>query len=124
MDTHIEATHYAILIGINDYPDRALQSCVRDVQEVQVLLQNTLEDLVKIWLLTADTHDQKPAIRPTKDNVITALEEVVSLAAPGSYVYIHFSGHGSRATFQVENSYEDVALVLVGDKKSDLVSYY
>lgn len=33
---------------------------------------------------------------PTYDNVMAALEQVRTDAEPGDFVYIHFSGHGSR----------------------------
>lgn len=33
-----QPTHHAILVGINAYPDRPLNDCVRDVQQIKSLL--------------------------------------------------------------------------------------
>ena len=39
---HIVPSHYAILIGINAYPDKPLKSCVRDVQKIKECLESKL----------------------------------------------------------------------------------
>ena len=122
-------THYAILIGIDAYRDRSLTSCVQDVQEIKNYLEEVLNS-VYIQMFTAiENTDLKscnpakgPVLWPTYDNVTSAFREITSLAKAGDFVYIHYSGHGTRTEPCSEFSNEsagDLALVLLDEGKEN-----
>ena len=123
-------THYAILIGIDAYPNRPLTSCVQDVQEINNCLEEVLNS-VHIQLLTAPKSTQLnpynlvegSVLWPTHNNVISAFRKTTSLAKSGDFVYIHYSGHGTRyeSCAEFRNEFTgDLALVLLdGEKGND-----
>ncbi|KAI9764584.1 MAG: hypothetical protein M1840_008313 [Geoglossum simile] len=133
MDSHHTIKHYAILIGIDDYPHKPLKSCVRDVQDIRVYLERVLQDSIKIQMITASKSDLKPPdtgkdpiVWPTYDNVVSALKTVTSLARSGDFVYIHYSGHGTRKPPSGEfsnRSTGDLALVLLHGGEENQVKY-
>ncbi|CAF9941264.1 MAG: hypothetical protein HETSPECPRED_003035 [Heterodermia speciosa] len=122
-DQHTIPTHYAILIGINAYPSSPLESCVRDVQKIKECLESKLPR-VDIRTLTAsggDTPLEHPESWPTCHNITSALELVTSRAQPGDFIYIHYSGHGTRLDpcYELSNqSTGDLALVLLDEDSS------
>lgn len=126
-------THYAILIGIDDYPDSPLKGCVRDVQELKEQLESTLHNAIRIQMITAARTDGEPSelaaapsLWPTYDNVVQAFEQSTSLARAGDFVYIHFSGHGTRKPPSGEFSNTptgDVALALLTGGEQTQVTY-
>jgi hypothetical protein len=123
-------THYAILIGIDDYPDKPLEGCVRDAQDTKAYLESTLHDSVEVQMIVTSQSGPQSSntiegrvLWPTFDNVTAAFKRVTSLAKPRNFVYIHYSGHGTQkppsGTFSNEST-GDLALVLLGgeqDKK-------
>ena len=125
-------THYAILIGIDDYPDKPLRSAVIDVEDNKKFLESLMKASVKIQTLTASQTDRtssdpvKEKLWPTYDNVISTFKTVTSLARPGDFVYIHYSGHGTRKPPWGEfsdNSTGDLALVLLDGGKENHLKY-
>ncbi|KAK3936716.1 hypothetical protein QBC46DRAFT_461338 [Diplogelasinospora grovesii] len=92
-------TRYAILIGINAYPEKPLKGCVRDVQNIKTYLEG-VSSSIRIQIFTAAESDSlgtgDHTLRPTYCNVTRAFEETTKSANPGDLVYIHFSGHGVR----------------------------
>jgi hypothetical protein len=125
---HAAARYYAILIGIDAYPTGPLRSCVQDVQIIKECLKDNLSS-VEIQTLTASTSPDPETVTPLEDpehlptyhNVTSTLKRITSQAEPGDYVYIHFSGHGTRETpcFNFSNpSNGDLALVLLGKDQS------
>lgn len=44
-------TYYAILIGIDGYPDKLLEGCVRDAQDAKAYLESTLHDSVDVQMI-------------------------------------------------------------------------
>ncbi|KAK3391099.1 caspase domain-containing protein [Podospora didyma] len=126
-------SRYAILIGINAYPDRPLAGCVRDVKAVKEYLKrvsnNNNDTHIELFIAanqnspsigTTDTSSDDPSRRPTYRNITNALENVTTAAKPGDLVYIHFSGHGTRCEPYAEFSSQstgDLALVLLADEK-------
>jgi hypothetical protein len=132
-DQHTVVTHYAILIGINAYPDGPLKSCVRDVQDINNYLEG-VSNSVHIQMFTAtESPDPKacspvedPVLWPTYDNVSSAFEKITSLAKAGDFVYIHYSGHGTREKPSSEFSNKftgDLALVLLNGEKGNCTRY-
>lgn len=130
-----KVTHYAILIGINDYPLPPLKACVRDVQEIKKYLEEKLKDSVRIRMITTSPNNKSSPHHvinsdewPTYANVKSAFKEVDSIAKPGDYVYIHYSGHGTRKLPCDEQSNKtegknagttkgDLALVLLSERE-------
>ncbi|MBD2512574.1 caspase family protein [Nostoc muscorum FACHB-395] len=105
---------WALLVGIDCYlpnrlPDGAsyknLSGCVRDINHVEYFLKNTLKlPQAQITKLTASTSDSlnqpKEALEvlPTYENIVTKFNQITDLAQAQDQVYIHYSGHGGRAT--------------------------
>lgn len=124
------ASHYAILIGIDAYPILPLKGCVNDVQKIRECIESKLSFgmsvSVNIRALIAPVTEAPVAETkdwPTYRNVTLALERIVSEAKCGDFVFIHYSGHGTRlmAGFDFSNlSTGDLALVLLkGDKSPE-----
>ncbi|KAL9122177.1 MAG: hypothetical protein Q9187_001267 [Circinaria calcarea] len=134
-DQHADATHYAILIGINAYPEKPLKGCVRDVRDIRKYLRG-MSKPPQIRIFTApstndlnsshqaerldSSHpaqvsessgpDESPELWPTYGNVTSSLKEMSSRAKAGDFIYIHYSGHGTRIP---NSSTGDLALVLL-----------
>jgi hypothetical protein len=133
-DKNTIVTHYAILIGIDDYSDKPLKSCVNDIQDTKAFLKDTLKDSIKIWAITASQTDQEspdpaqdPRLYPTRQNVTLAFEMVTFLSKVGDYVYIHYSGHGTqkRPCGDFSNkSTGDLALVLLSGGTENRIQYF
>ncbi|PHH90564.1 hypothetical protein CDD83_3290 [Cordyceps sp. RAO-2017] len=113
--------YFAILIGINDYPKKPLSGCVRDVQSIKAHLESVLVDSIEIHILTASSSTSEPAqdgaARPTYENAKSAFDTVASRARDGDFVYIHYSGHGTRTEPNYDSPFSnktagDLALVL------------
>ncbi|MFK8185279.1 MAG: caspase domain-containing protein [Phormidesmis sp.] len=109
-DTSVK-TH-VLLIGINHYQPnrfyRDLKGCIHDVNLVDEYLQTSLQiPSDNIYRLTspspeenslADVRSASPDPLPTYENIIQAFAQVTDAAQPGEQVYIHYSGHGGRAS--------------------------
>jgi Caspase domain len=104
---------HALLIGIDYYkPNRLypnLKGCVRDINLVEDYLKRTLQiPAERIRKLTSpDREDStlsqvrggnEPDVLPTYENIVNAFKEITEKAQPQELVYIHYSGHGGRAT--------------------------
>lgn len=115
-------THWAVLIGINFYVgDRCLYGSVRDVETAKEYLEAGPTP-VDIAILTATTPPDPGSRRPiensnlwpTYQNVIAKLMRVLEKAKRGDFVYIHYSGHGTR----IENAEKlNLAFVLFEDNE-------
>ena len=85
----------ALLIGVSDYDSEAgladLKGPVNDVRLMHRVL--TSRGISNISVL-ADGFDQGD--RPTREAILSALAELAASAAAGDFIYIHFSGHGTR----------------------------
>jgi hypothetical protein len=122
-----KVSHYAVLIGINTYPKKPIPSGVRDVQNIKKYLEE-LPYHVDIEILTTSENSesgvfsptQEPMHWPTHENVTSALKRA-ACAEAGDFVYIHFSGHGTReepcSAFSNEST-GDLALVVLDGKGS------
>ncbi|KAH7304141.1 putative caspase [Stachybotrys elegans] len=133
MDARSGATkHHAILIGIDAYPDKPLNGSASDVQHMQAYLEST-NRAVQIQTFTATKTTgsghalaEEPKDWPTYDNIATAFEKVQAEANPGDFVYIHYSGHGTREPPTQEFSNQasgDLVLVLLGGENGDDTEY-
>lgn len=129
MEDHSSPTCWALLIGINYYPNddetRPLEGCVRDVEQLQQHLQTRRN--VHSILLKASKEDGSEKLSgdekqwPTMENVRSSVSTIINGGTHGDLVFIHFSGHGVRRKTQAEDFGDhengDLALVLY-----DLVS--
>ncbi|MEG4076306.1 caspase family protein [Microcoleus sp. Pol14C2] len=104
---------HALLIGINYYkPNRLypnLKGCVRDINLVDDYLRRTLQiPAERIRKLTSPNREDstlsevrggiEPDVLPTYENIVNAFNEITEKAQTQELVYIHYSGHGGRAT--------------------------
>lgn len=88
---------YALLVGVSNYPglpeNRQLQGAKNDVLLMRKVLSNNGFAPAKILLL-ADQVNGAPA--PTRDNILSALNQLKDQSNNGDFIYLHFSGHGSQ----------------------------
>jgi hypothetical protein len=105
---------HALLIGIDCYlPNElpggyyyaSLGGCVRDIGHVEEFLRRRFgmpqESILKLTATTQAGQAQPsepPAQWPTYENMVAKFKELTAAAEPGDQVYIHYSGHGGRAT--------------------------
>ncbi|KAJ5481350.1 hypothetical protein N7475_000162 [Penicillium sp. IBT 31633x] len=133
---------WAVLIGINSYMDGTterfdkegdpieyldLKGCVEDILQVeQYLLQSVgieksrITKLLSPWPVDSQIADTTTNL-PTYSRILEVLDNVTLHAKEGDTIYIHYSGHGARATTVFPNLKGHTALddVLV---PADIVS--
>ncbi|CAO3645693.1 unnamed protein product [Cunninghamella blakesleeana] len=84
----------ALLIGINYFGTKnELRGCINDVNNVKnflITLYNFREE--DMVILTDDQRDAR--FIPTKQNMISGMQWLVSNAQPNDSFFFHFSGHG------------------------------
>ncbi|KXX76799.1 Metacaspase-1A [Madurella mycetomatis] len=101
----------ALLIGINYFGQKGeLRGCINDTKNVSAFLIENYgykrEDMV---ILTDD--QQNPIMRPTKENIIRAMQWLVANAQPNDALFLHFSGHGGQTedtSGDEEDGYDEV----------------
>ncbi|KAK0717750.1 caspase domain-containing protein [Lasiosphaeria miniovina] len=121
----VAPAHWAVLIGIDFYVgERCLQGSVRDVETAKQYLEAGPTP-VDIAILTATTPSdpgsrhptEGPVLWPTYDNVLAKLKRVLEKAKGGDFVYIHYSGHGTRRKGdEFTHPTGNLAFVLFDDK--------
>lgn len=96
----------SVFIGCNySGTSHALSGCINDVRVVRALLQSLNYDISEARVLVDDAASSglQPSLlhgRPTKQEILTAMDWLVSGAKPGDSLFFHFSGHGSQAADQ------------------------
>jgi hypothetical protein len=79
----------ALLIGINyRNTSNELTGCINDVNE----LKNVLAKNCGYNNITVISEDEK--IKPTKNNILKALKDIISESEKYNEIWIHYSGHG------------------------------
>ncbi|KAL8228030.1 hypothetical protein R6Q57_015614 [Mikania cordata] len=85
----------AVLIGCNYAGTKAeLRGCVNDVTRMYRCLVDRYgfsEDDINVLIDTDDSYTQ-----PTGRNIRKALDDLVGSAEPGDFLFVHYSGHGTR----------------------------
>ncbi|KAI0384133.1 caspase domain-containing protein [Hypomontagnella monticulosa] len=144
----LRTKHWAVLVGISFYKtEPCLKGSVTDVMTMKDYLEAG-PDPVDIAILTATTPaasepqspSEDPDHLPTSQNLVKKLKRVLENARPGDFVYIHYSGHGTRVPndplkdkrledHQVEDDRlkHDLALVLFensSDSNDPGISYF
>ncbi|KAJ6357405.1 hypothetical protein OIU78_005291, partial [Salix suchowensis] len=88
-------TKKAVLIGCNYPATKAeLKGCINDVKRMYRCLVDRYgfsEDNITILIDTDDSYTQ-----PTGKNVRQAMKDLVRSAEPGDFLFVHYSGHGTR----------------------------
>ncbi|MBD3352913.1 MAG: hypothetical protein GF364_15635 [Candidatus Lokiarchaeota archaeon] len=86
-----EPTAYAIVIGIEDYPDtyNDLSYCHDDMQQVRRLLVNEMGYIPRNIYSFYNS-------RATKDNILNKLEELQTVMTEEDTLFIFYSGHGDH----------------------------
>ena len=79
---------YALLIGINYSGADQLYGCINDVNNMKSFLESRL-GYTNFILLTDNT-----PLKPTKKNIINAINSLVENLNPGDEAWFHYSGHG------------------------------
>lgn len=84
----------ALIIGINYFgTDQELGGCINDARNMRAFITRNYgykdQDIV---VLTDDS--QNPVQRPTRANIIRAMEWLVRGAQPNDSLFFHYSGHG------------------------------
>jgi hypothetical protein len=82
----------ALLVGIN-YVGTAyeLYGCINDAKNMQAQLQGYFPMCSEYRLITDET-----PVKPTRANILAAIDWLVAGLRPGENVMFHFSGHGGR----------------------------
>ncbi len=96
----------ALLIGINYFGQQAeLRGCINDTRNVSSFLIERYgykrEDMV---ILTDD--QPNPVMHPTRENIIRAMQWLVTGAQPNDALFLHYSGHGGQ-TADLDGDEED-----------------
>jgi len=85
----------ALLIGINYIGTSAeLRGCINDVLNVKKFLieeQGFKEEEVRVMTEASETKEN----RPTKENIVSAIKELIRDNDKDSKLFLHYSGHGS-----------------------------
>lgn len=87
----------AVLIGCN-YPGTKaeLKGCVNDVRRMYAALVERFDFTESDITVLIDTDDSYSYTRPTGRNIRAALAGLVDSARPGDFLFVHYSGHGTR----------------------------
>jgi hypothetical protein len=82
----------ALFIGINytGIPQIRLNGCINDVINMEKFITGLYPSCTQRRVITDDT-----AVKPTKANILAAIQWLVSDLKPGQNAYFHFSGHGT-----------------------------
>lgn len=89
----------ALLIGINYTGTKCeLKGCVNDIYDIYNLC---LKNNYKFFKILCDDNipidnTRNVIIKPTKQNIITAIRTFITNSFNGDTLYIHYSGHGSQ----------------------------
>jgi hypothetical protein len=84
----------ALFIGINyeGNPNAELKGCINDIQNAQILLRQLYPKSNAIYRSLTD----RTELKPTRQNILEAIQWLVADLKPGQNVYFHYSGHGIR----------------------------
>jgi hypothetical protein len=98
------ATSYrAVLIGIDDYPQKPLSGCVNDIDQIESILLDRLgvppERITRFAAprAGASASTRLPSLSPTLDGIRYGLYRLAEEVGKDDLVFIYYSGHGSQA---------------------------
>lgn len=98
---------YAVIIGINAYPQKPLNGCINDALAIQDYFQKLLgKNFIPQFLLAPFDADDTEQIKkrgidavekPSRKNIIAAFDHFAK-AEDGDFCLLYYSGHGSTAS--------------------------
>jgi len=102
----------ALLVGINYFGTQAeLKGCINDVHRMRGILCGMYgfpSSPDSMLVLTDDSSD--PQLRPTRANIMGALQWLAQGVQPGDVLFFHFSGHGAQQedpSYSEEDGYDE-----------------
>ena len=99
--TTIAKKQTALLVGVNYLgTSNELYGCINDTKNMQDLLKNKY-NFTNVTLLNDETPD-----KPTKQNILTGLQTLLSNTNSGDTAFFMFSGHGT-CTIDLNNDEND-----------------
>lgn len=92
-------TKRALLIGINYFGSASeLSGCINDIKNMKVVL--TEMGYTEFIVLHDGNEEEYPEFgsvkKPTRVNIMAALQDIVAKSSDGDYIYWHYSGHGTQ----------------------------
>lgn len=97
------SVYYLMIVGINAYKNgvRSLAGCVNDAEAIaRMLLENGVpESAIVEGLFLSPLAEETPTWsfrEPTRQNLLSRLDEIIVRAKPEDHVWIYYSGHGSQ----------------------------
>jgi hypothetical protein len=111
---------WALLIGINHYPDTAIRNlkvCVNDVQAIYNLLTASGYESDRMQLLLAPSSSDHPA---TRSEILAALTSLAEAADESDLLLFYFSGHGMAYDGQAYILPTDVRYSAIADTAINL----
>ena len=106
----------ALLIGINyTGTDCHLKGCVNDIYDIYGMCKKNNYNFFKILCddnLPID-HDNNIILKPTKQNIITAIKSFINNSYSGDTLYIHYSGHGSQVKSLINDEDDGLNEVII-----------
>lgn len=95
------AKNHALVVGVSDYPalDSAMQlrGPANDAELVRDFLLGLEQRSFPRERVEVLADGVEGAATPTRSAILGALERIAERTEPGDFIYLHFSGHGSRA---------------------------
>lgn len=101
---------HAVLIGVSQYPSlkgRDLEGPRNDVQLMHETLRRKGFGPDDIIVVADGVPAGLKPIEPTRANILGALEQTIAKLAPGDFLYVQFSGHGSQQPERVAGQEPD-----------------
>lgn len=94
----------ALFVGVNytAIPSIALTSCKQDIEISKQKIQELYPDCISLRILTEETEE-----KPTRKNILKAIQWLVEDIKPGQHVFFHYSGHGGQL-IDVNGAYKSI----------------
>src|SRR6476661_1245705 len=102
MEPNPATSYRAVLIGIDEYPQKPLSGCVNDIDQIESLLLDRLgvppERITRLAAPRAGAaaSTRLPFLSPTLDGIRACLNRLAEEAGKDDLVFIYYSGHGSQ----------------------------
>jgi hypothetical protein len=107
MEPVASPSYRAVLIGIDDYPQKPLSGCVNDIDQIERILLDRLK--VPAERITrfaapragAASSTRLQSLKPTRDELRSFLNCLAGEVGPSDLVFLYYSGHGSQVMTKV-----------------------
>ncbi|KAI9486285.1 MAG: caspase domain-containing protein [Benjaminiella poitrasii] len=87
----------ALLIGINYFNTSAqLNGCINDVRNIKEFLISLYGFKEQDMVILTDDQSANSKLYPTRTNILSAMQWLVTDSKPNDSFFFHFSGHGGR----------------------------